>query len=45
MKLLGSSVKVVPFIGNGLSALSAVNDVWGKDGMVNYYNDCMAGKN
>jgi RHS repeat-associated protein len=45
MKLLGNSVKVVPFIGNGLSALSAVNDVWGKDGMVNYYNDCMAGKN
>ena len=45
IKFFGTTLKVIPFIGNGLSALSAVNDIWGKDGMANYYNDCMAGKN
>jgi hypothetical protein len=32
-------------VGNVLSGISAWRDIWGSEGLVNYYNDCMAGKN
>ncbi len=37
--------KIVPIVGNVLSGISAWRDIWGAEGMVNYYNSCMAGKN
>jgi RHS repeat-associated protein len=37
--------KMIPILGNILSIGATANDIWGKEGMVNYYNDCMAGKN
>ena len=40
-----SAAKAVPVVGNVLSGISAWRDIWGSEGLVNYYNDCMAGKN
>jgi RHS repeat-associated protein len=40
-----SAAKAVPMVGNVLSGISAWRDIWGSEGLVNYYNDCMAGKN
>jgi RHS repeat-associated protein len=40
-----SGSKMIPILGNILSIGATANDIWGKEGMVNYYNDCMAGKN
>jgi hypothetical protein len=37
--------KVLPAIGNVVSAISFLNDVIGKDGISDYYNQCLAGKN
>lgn len=45
VRLAGDTVEIIPFVGNILSATNAVNDIYGKDGMVNYYNACMAGTN
>jgi hypothetical protein len=28
-----------------VSVGATINDIYGKDGMVSYYNDCLAGKN
>ena len=43
--LFGKSFSVVPVLGNFLSGYGTYNDIYGKDGMGAYYNDCMAGKN
>ena len=43
--LFGKSLKVVPILGNALSAVATYNDIFGKEGLRNYYNDCLAGKN
>ena len=40
--VFGKSLKVIPFVGNLLSAYAAKRDL---NEMSNYYNDCMAGKN
>jgi RHS repeat-associated protein len=40
-----SAAKAVPVVGNVLSGISAWRDIWGSEGLVQYYNDCMAWKN
>jgi hypothetical protein len=35
----------VPVAGNILSGIATINDVWGKEGLINYYHECMAGEN
>ncbi len=37
--------QAVPIAGNFLSGIATWNDIWGNDGMVNDYSDCMAGGN
>ena len=37
--------KVVPIVGNIVSSAALYNDIKGSDGVVAYYNDCLAGKN
>ena len=44
-KVFGKSLRVVPVAGNVLSGIATYRDIFGKDGMSAYYNDCMAGKN
>jgi hypothetical protein len=38
-------VKVIPVAGNLFSAGATYRDIYGKEGMKAYYDDCMAGKN
>lgn len=44
-KVMTEGAELVPVIGNGVSVLATARDIWGKEGIANYYNDCMAGKN
>jgi YD repeat-containing protein len=44
-KVMTEGAELVPVIGNGVSVFATVRDIWGDEGMVNYYKDCMAGKN
>lgn len=44
-KVMTAGAELVPVIGNGVSVLATARDIWGRNGMANYYNDCMAGKN
>ena len=45
VQLFGKSVKIIPVVGIAVSAVSTYQDVYGKDGMNAYYDNCMAGKN
>jgi hypothetical protein len=45
LKIMTDFEKAVPVVGNGVSAIATANDIWGNGGMVDYYNDCLAGKN
>jgi RHS repeat-associated protein len=44
-KFFGENLKVVPLLGNALSVAATYNDLYGKEGVVSYYNDCLEGKN
>jgi len=44
-EVIKEGAEAVPIAGNILSGIATLNDIWGKDGLVNDYNDCMAGKN
>lgn len=37
--------KAIPLVGNVLSLGATVNYIFGKEGVVNFYNDCLEGKN
>ena len=44
-KVLTEAAELVPVVGNFVSAFATGRDIFGKEGLVNYYNDCLAGKN
>lgn len=44
-KVMTEGAELVPVVGNGVSAIATARDIWGQDGIVNYYRDCIAGKN
>lgn len=44
-KVMTTGAKAVPIVGNLLSMGATLNDVYGKNGMANYYDACLAGKN
>ncbi len=44
-KVMTTGAEAVPVVGNVVSGIAAINDIYGKEGMGSYYDDCMAGKN
>ena len=44
-ELLVSGLKMVPLLGNLFAAFATYHDITGKDGLVSYYNGCLAGTN
>jgi RHS repeat-associated protein len=44
-KVMTTGAKAVPVVGNVVSGIATINDIYGKEGMGAYYDDCIAGKN
>jgi hypothetical protein len=44
-KVMTTGAEAIPVVGNVISGVATLNDIFGDDGMGDYHDDCMAGKN
>ena len=44
-KVMTTGAEIVPVIGNFVAAYATYRDIWGSDGLVANYDNCLAGKN